>query len=150
MHLPQSAKSVFSISNQTAELSKMKMLHFDQYSGKLIKSHSWEDIGLMMKTRLWVMAFHQGKFGTWNFILVLLTAFALLIMSLAGMISYFYRKSNKNRSIPSTTHDEVNFGIGLVAIICILGFILPLFGLSLLVLSLTFIFRSKKTSIAVS
>lgn len=150
VHLPQSAQSVFSISNQTTELSKMKMLHFDQYSGKLIKSHSWGDIGLMMKTRLWVMAFHQGKFGTWNFILVLLTAFALFIMSLAGMISYFYRKSNKNWSIPSSTHDEVNFGIGLVALICTLGFILPLFGLSILVLSFTFIFRSKKTSITVS
>jgi len=149
VHLPQSPKSVFSISNQTVELSKMKMLHFDQYSGELIKSHTWEDIGLMMKTRLWVMAFHQGEFGTWNFILVLLTAFALLTMSLAGLFSYFHRKPKGSWGVPNSPRD-VNFGIGLIALICILGVFLPLFGLSIVILFLTFFVKSKTTNISAS
>lgn len=149
IHLPQSPKSVYSVSNQTAELSKMKMLHFDQYSGELIKSHTWEDIGLMMKTRLWVMAFHQGEFGLWNFILVLLTAIALLIMSLAGLISYFKRKPKGNWGVPNSSHD-VNFGMGIIALICILGMILPVFGASLIILTSLFFIRRKKSETTVS
>ena len=144
IHLPQSPKSVYSVSNQTAELSKMKMLHFDQYSGELIKSQTWENIGLMMKTRLWVMAFHQGEFGLWNFILVLLTAFALLVMSLAGLISYLKRKSKGSWGIPNSPHD-INFGIGLIALLIILGILLPLFGVSLIILTSFFFIRRKKT-----
>ncbi|MGA1226486.1 MAG: PepSY-associated TM helix domain-containing protein [Tamlana sp.] len=144
VHLPQNTEGVYSISNQTTELSKMKMLHFDQYSGELIKSHTWNDIGLMMKTRLWVMAFHQGEFGLWNFILVLLTAFALLIMSLAGLISYFKRKPKGSWGVPNTPHD-INFGIGLIALLIILGILLPLFGVSLIILTSLFFIRRKKT-----
>lgn len=112
IQLPKSAKGVFSISNQTTEFDKMRMFHFDQYTGELLKSHTWEDIGLMMKTRLWVMAFHQGQFGTWNFILVLLIALALLVLSLSALISYLKRKTKGSWSIPNSPQN-MRIGTGL-------------------------------------
>ena len=145
VHLPHSPQGVFSISNQTSDLSKMKMLHFDQFSGEIIKSYTWKDIGLMMKTRLWVMAFHQGEFGTWNFVLVLLTAIALFIMSLAALLSYLKRKSKGSWSIPNAPSD-LNMGIGLLILICILGIILPMFGLSLIIISSISLLKRKKNN----
>ena len=58
--------------------------------GEIIAQNSWDDIGIMMKSRLWLMAFHQGKFGTWNFLLILITALALMLLSIAAIYSYLY------------------------------------------------------------
>ena len=66
LSFPKSSKGVYTVSNQTTNFSQMKSIHFDQYTGEIIAQNSWADIGFMMKSRLWLMAFHQGKFGTWN------------------------------------------------------------------------------------
>lgn len=142
IHLPNSPTGIYSISNETSELSKMKVFHFDQYSGKLIKSHTWADIGIMMKTRIWVMAFHQGQFGTWNFLLIILSAFALIVLSLSAVFSYLKRKPKENFRLPSTPKD-LKLGVGLITMISILGLILPLFGISLIFIVLTTAIKRK-------
>jgi len=143
IHLPEYPNSVYSISNTTSKLSSMKMLHFDRYSGDLIKSNDWSDIGLMMRTRLWVMAFHQGQFGTWNFILVMGTAIGLLIMSLAALFSYLKRKTKGNWAIPKSPI-QLTLGYGLLTIVCLMGVLLPLFGLSVLIIVLAGLLKKKK------
>jgi len=92
IHLPQSPQGVFSVSNSTNELSATRMVHFDQYSGERILTHTWSDIGPLMRGRLWVMAFHQGEFGPWNWYLMLFIAFMLLTMSCSAIFSYILRK----------------------------------------------------------
>ena len=142
VHLPKSANGVFSISNQTTEFSKMEIFHFDQFSGELLMNHSWQDIGLMMKSRLWIMAFHQGEFGTWNFVLVFLTAFILFLMSLAALLSYFKRKPNGSWGMPKSSAD-LNIGVSLIVSVCFLGVLLPLFGASVIIISMISFFRKK-------
>jgi len=72
--LPKSPKSTFSVSNKIFPLDAQKALHFDQYSGKLVKEHTWNDVGVLMKARIWLMAFHQGEFGGWNWWLMFFIA----------------------------------------------------------------------------
>lgn len=134
IHLPQSDSGIYSVSNEVSTLWDKRMIHFDQYSGQELYSHTGKDIGILMKIRLWTMAFHQGQFGTWNVLLVLITALGLLVLSTLAICSYFLRKKKGSWSIPSTSFPKVNkvliFGI------CIIGVLLPLFGFSIVIIYL--------------
>ncbi len=141
--LPKSKQGVYSISNSTVNFSEMHMCHFDQYSGELLYQGNWEDIGLMMKTRLWVMAFHQGQFGLWNFILVLITSIVLALISITGILSYLKRKRKvvRKRIYPSFQLNKV-----LLLIVVMLGILLPMFGLSVLLIFVIEQIKRKKLS----
>ena len=128
---PKSPKSTFTVSNKTFPLSEQKMLHFDQYSGALVKAHNWSDVGILMRARMWVMAFHQGQFGGWNFWLMFAIATLLAIMSLAGLFSYLSRKPDGKIGVPSTPKN-FSVGIPVIIIIGVLAIVFPLFGVSLL------------------
>lgn len=131
--LPRSPKSTFSVSNRTFDLGKQRMVHFDQYSGKLIKDHTWSDVGFLMRGRMWVMAFHQGQFGSWNWWLMFIFSILLAIMTLAAIISYLLRKPRNKWGVPRVPA-QFKVGQAIVALIILLGLILPMFGISLLLL----------------
>ena len=87
------------------------------------------------------MAFHQGELGTWNFIIVLITALALTFLCIAGLLSYLKRKRTGDWGLPAVSKN-IKFGLPVLAIVVILGIILPLFGLSvILIFSLEFVFN---------
>ncbi|MBE7685598.1 PepSY domain-containing protein [Tenacibaculum piscium] len=143
--LPKSAKSTFSVSNKTFPLTAQKKLHFNQYSGELIKAHTWSDVGFLMRGRMWVMAFHQGQFGGWNWWLMFGVAIGLTIMTIAGLFSYLSRKSKGNWGVPKVSA-QFKVGKFIVFILVLLGVLLPLFGLSLLLIVLfEQFFKFKKT-----
>ncbi len=131
--LPQKPTNVFSIYNETNQLAEIRRVHVDSYSGEILISHSWEDIGIMMKGRLWVMAFHQGEFGLWNWYLMIFVATGLLILSLSAIIAYTYRKQPAKLSFASSLQSFAPSG-GLVLIIIGLGVLFPLFGLNVLLI----------------
>ena len=105
-------------------------------------SHSWEDVGVLIKARLWVMAFHQGEFGLWNWYLMIFVALGLLVLSVSAIFSYFFRKQPKNFGVPKVP-DNLSPSMALVLIIVILGIALPLFGLSVAVLFILSKFKQK-------
>lgn len=129
--LPTSENGVYSISNSTHQLSKLVMRHYDQYTGALLYAGGWEHIGVLMKARLWVMAFHQGQFGPWNWWLVLLTALALLVLSIAAILSYWIRKPKHGWGIPQPPHG-FKPGKLMIGLVIVLGVLLPGFGLSVI------------------
>ena len=130
LHLPKSPKGVFSVSNQNpSDLNTQKKIHFDLYSGKQIKSNDWSDVGILMRGRMWVMAFHQGEFGAWSWWLMLFTAIALAIMSIAALLSYTIRKQKGDWGIPKAPI-TFKIGYGIMVLIGILAILFPLFGAS--------------------
>jgi uncharacterized iron-regulated membrane protein len=134
VHFPKGPKSVFSVSNvNPSDLNTQKKIHFDQYSGKQILSNNWKDVGILMRGRMWVMAFHQGEFGAWSWWLMLLTAIALTIMSISALVSYIMRKRKGNWGIPKVPA-TFKIGYGIMVSIGILAIVFPLFGISLLLI----------------
>lgn len=131
VEFPKGKKGVYSISNSTPDLDAQKKYHFDQYTGKQILKHDWEDVGVLMRARMWVMAFHQGQFGRWNWILMLLIGIALATMSVSALVSYLKRKQKGNWGVPSVP-DQFKVGYGIIIILVILSIVFPLFGVSLL------------------
>ncbi len=146
--LPKNDKSTFSVSNKTANLSAQKMIHFDQYSGAMIKSHNWSDVGILMRGRMWVMAFHQGEFGGWNWWLMFGIAILLTVISLAAICSYWLRKPVNSLGIPKVPkHFSVDSTV--LFLIVLLGIIFPLFGASVVVILLFNVLFKKKKKVQV-
>lgn len=142
---PKGKEGVFSISNTNpSDLESQKMIHYDAYSGKQIISLDWSNVGVLMRGRMWLMAFHQGEFGFWNWILMLLTAIALTVMSVSAIASYALRKKRKSWGVPKV-HASFQVSTIIVVALVILSIIFPLFGISLLcILGLEFITKNQK------
>ncbi len=140
--LPKDEKGVYSIYNTTFDLGAQKRFHFDQYSGEQLVNHNWEDVGILMRGRMWFMAFHQGQFGTWNWIVMICVAVLLAFISIAALISYIKRKPAKKWGTPKVPA-QFKAGYGVIALIVLLGIVFPLFGASVLVIVLTSFFKKK-------
>ncbi len=141
--LPKGEKGVFSIYNTTFDLKAQKRFHFNQYTGEQLVHHNWEDVGVLMRGRMWFMAFHQGQFGTWNWVLMICVALLLTFVSIAALISYLKRKPSGKWGVPKVP-ESFKTGYVLVSLIVLLGIIFPLFGASVLVIFLGEVFRKKK------
>ena len=138
LDFPKHKAAPFSVSNMNFPLYSQKKIHFDQYSGNKLMTLNWSDVGFLMRGRMWVMAFHQGQFGDWNFYLMLFVAIVLTLVSLAGGISFFSR----SWGIP-TVPKNFTIGYGVLLALIILGILLPLFGLSIILIILSTIFLKK-------
>ena len=130
---PKGPKGVFSVSNSTPELGRQKKIHFNQFTGEQIMEVPWDEVGVLMRGRMWLMAFHQGEFGKWNWFLMIFIGGFLFIMSAAALVSYMIRKRKGNWGVPKVPKD-FNVGYGIVILLLLLAIIFPLFGISLLLL----------------
>lgn len=138
--LPKNGNSVITVKNRAQDLYDQKVYHYDQYTKKLIKSYDWTDVGSMMQSRQWLMRFHQGLFGTWNFVLMLFVCLLTFISILAGIYAYILRKDKKDLKIPSS---KPKFGYGFISLIILLGALFPLFGLSIFIILIYELFTRK-------
>ncbi len=131
--IPKNKKGVFSIQNKTQDITLEKMYHFDQYTLEKIKSFTWEDIGVMRKSRTWLMRFHQGLLASWNWYLMIIVSVLFLLSSIAGTISYVMRKEKNDFSIPNIPA-SFKFAYTIIGILTFLALFFPLFGLSVLLI----------------
>lgn len=110
---------------------KNATLHIDQYSGAILTDVRYEDYGVMAKAISLGIAFHEGRlFGLTNQILGLI-ALGLVLISIS---SYFMWRKRKPEGLgaPSRPKDKkVTISVLILLLIC--GAIMPLVGLSILV-----------------
>lgn len=149
IELPKDASGVYGIFNTNPQdLDLQVKYHYDQYSGEPISKQSWADVGILMRGRMWVMAFHQGQFGAWNWCLMLFVALMMAGMAISALISYSARKKRGQWGTPKSPK-RFNPGYGIVLIMCVLAVLFPLFGLSLILILIGFQFRKNKLNIKV-
>ena len=141
--LPKNNTGVYSIYNTTFDLGAQKRFHFDQYSGKQLVNHNWEDVGILMRGRMWVMAFHQGQFGLWNWLLMLFVALLLMFVAVSALISYLKRKPKGKWGTPKVPA-KFEVGYGVVCLIILLGIVFPLFGISVICIGIIEYLRRTK------
>lgn len=133
---PKHPKGTFAVSNKTFPLDTQQKIHFDQYSGKIVKHLHWSDVGILMRSRMWVMAFHQGQFGGWNWWVMFLLSIALTVMSIAALVHYLFRKQPNKWGVPKVPK-SFSVGKGIIAILILLGIIFPMLGISLVLIILS-------------
>lgn len=127
--LPQKTDSVFTLRNRAFWLEDQQVIHFDQYSGEIVKRHTWDDVGILMELRQIFMRLHQGEYGRWNWWIVFIASALFALSTLAGLISYLKRKPEGRWGLPQVPE---SFRVGQILLLLIAGLaiLFPMFGLS--------------------
>lgn len=133
IEFPKNGQGVFSVSNRALWLQDQQVIHFDQYSGKVIKSHDWNDVGLLMDMRLVAMKLHQGQYGAVSHWGVLLVALLFTLSTIAGLVAYLYRKPKGGWGVIRVPA-SFKATKGLMVLIVGLGVLFPMFGISVVAL----------------
>lgn len=106
--------------------------YFDQYSGNLISKVGYDEYGILAKWFTWGIPLHEGHLFGWpNKIINLVVCLAFLFLIFYGFKMWLSRKRKESLSAPPKTTSGLS--IGFIVIMVILGVIMPLFGISLLV-----------------
>ncbi|MGG0657208.1 PepSY-associated TM helix domain-containing protein [Rummeliibacillus pycnus] len=120
--------------------------YFDQYSGKLISKVGYDEYGILGKWFTWGIPLHEGHLFGWpNKIINLLVCLAFIFVILWGIKTWFSRKKKGEFSAPPNTSKGISVGFGIIMVV--LGILMPLFGISLIVVALIesciWLFRKK-------
>lgn len=122
--------------------------YFDQYSGILISSVGYDEYGILGKWFTWGIPLHEGHLFGWpNKIMNLLVCLAFLYLIYLGFKTWLLRKQKGMVSAPPMPKEiSIPFYIFMI----LLGIIMPLFGLSLILVILIelIIWFTKKNKIA--
>ncbi|REB08787.1 PepSY domain-containing protein [Sporosarcina sp. BI001-red] len=106
--------------------------YFDQYSGDPISKVGYSDYGILAKWFTWGIPLHEGHLFGWpNKIINLVVCLAFLSLIFYGFKMWLSRKRNGNLSAPPKTTSGIS--IGFIVLMIVLGIIMPLFGISLLI-----------------
>lgn len=133
--LPKGSHGVYTVSNRSMYLQDQQVIHLDQYTGAIVKQHTWDDVGVLMDLRQVFMRLHQGEYGKANWYVLIAVALLFFISTLASIVSYLKRKPANDWAIPKVPArfqaDKV-----LIGIIIALGLVFPMFGISALLIVL--------------
>ncbi|GAA3410968.1 PepSY-associated TM helix domain-containing protein [Paenibacillus hodogayensis] len=106
--------------------------YFDPYSGKPISEVVYDDYGILAKWFTWGIPLHEGHlFGWMNKTLNFIVCLAFLLVIFWGFKTWLARKRKSLLSAPPVHSNKIS--IGFIAFMAILGMVMPLFGISLLV-----------------
>ena len=134
VYLSVEASYGFTISNKVpSDLQQTKRLHFSP-TGVLLQQYTWQDLGIMMRARYWLMAFHQGQLSTQNWYVMALVAIALFLTSLTALLSLVLRPKIKSIAVPSFVKTPPKTKCVLGVLGGVIGVVLPLFLGSVLLL----------------
>lgn len=137
--LPSSAESVYTVAKGSntgvtgldVNPAEEVTAYFDQYSGNLISSVGYDEYGIIGKWFTWGIPLHEGHLFGWpNKIINLVVCLAFLYLIYLGFRTWFLRKQNGIISAPPVAK---GISIPFCIFMIILGIIMPLFGISLLV-----------------
>ena len=76
------------------------------------------------------MRFHQGQYGTFNLVALLLVVQLFALSLIASLVSYFKRKPKGSLGIPKVPAG-FDVGVPIFIAIILLGLVFPAFGISL-------------------
>ncbi|ADH89843.1 sulfite reductase [Ancylobacter novellus DSM 506] len=151
LSLPGGPTGVYSAAVYPDDLSKQRVVHLDQYSGKPLLDMSYADYGPAAKAMEWGINVHMGQeFGLANQLLMLAVCLAILLMSVSAGVMWWKRRPKGSLGIPPAPSDP-SVMRGLIALMAVVGLIFPLVGASLLamvLLDLAFARRRPRTRTA--
>ncbi|WP_349999573.1 PepSY domain-containing protein [Stenotrophomonas lacuserhaii] len=139
--LPRGPMGVYSASVYPERVSLQRVVHMDQYSGRILLDMGYADYGALGRGLEWGINVHLGQqYGTFNRLVLLLACAAIFLLCVSGAVMWWKRRPAGGIGIPPLPHAKRTAAI-VFALLCIGGMLFPLMGLSLLVIGvLDFIF----------
>jgi len=136
LSLPTSANGVYSATVYPDDLSRQRIVHLDQYSGKPLIDMSYADYGPAAKAMEWGINVHMGQeFGLPNQLFMLAVCLAIVLMAVSAGVMWWKRRPAGSLGVPPAPADP-SVMRGLIAVMATVGLIFPLVGASLVVMVL--------------
>lgn len=133
LRVPNKPDGVFTASVYPDDITQERVIHLDQYSGKVLFDMQLSGLGTLGKAAEWGVSIHMGQaFGLVNQIALLLVCMALIAMSVAAVVMWWKRRPAGSLGTPPVPVDwRIPRNVLLIAIAA--GLFFPLVGLTLLV-----------------
>ncbi len=80
------------MSNDSANPLDDRIVHIDQYTGRILADVGFADYGVAGKSMAAGVAFHEGAMGLWNLVLVTVFCLAIVFLSVSGFVMWFKRR----------------------------------------------------------
>ncbi len=131
--LPNGDKGVYTISTAHATPGNSATLHVDAYSGAVLTDVRFADYGVLGKLITYGIAFHEGRLFGWpNQLLGLIACLGLILVAISSYVMWKKRKPDGKLGAPSNPKNKkVTIGVLVIMLIC--GAIMPLVGISILI-----------------
>ena len=130
--LPVGAQGVYSAIRMPGQREGQRVVHLDQYSGKVLMDLGPDATGAVGRVTEWGVAVHQGgEYGTPNLLVMLAGCIALILLGISGVIAWWKRRPAGRLAAPARK-DGDRLAKGVIAIAVLLGCVFPLLGASML------------------
>ena len=130
--LPRDGRGVYSAIRMPGQLAGQRVMHLDQYSGKVLMDIGADRSGAIGRVTEWGVSVHQGgEYGTPNLVVMLAGCMALVALCISGIITWWKRRPSGKLAAPVRKNAD-RLAKGVVAIAVVLGCCFPLLGASML------------------
>ncbi len=131
--MPTAPEGVYTASVYPDDIASERIIHLDQYSGKVLFDAGFSDLGPVGKAIEWGVSVHMGQeFGRLNQFAMLAACLAIILMSVSGIVMWWQRRPKGSLGAPRYPSDY-RVARGAVAILVVMALLFPLTGLSILV-----------------
>jgi uncharacterized iron-regulated membrane protein len=132
---PKGPSGVYSASIYPAELDAQRVIHLDQYSGKVLLDMRYADYGPLGRLMEWGVNVHLGQeFGVLNQILLVLSCLCIILLAVSGAVMWWKRRPSRALGTPPLPHDVGKLKI-VTAILAIGALVFPLTGASFVLMA---------------
>jgi uncharacterized iron-regulated membrane protein len=131
--LPRGEKGVYTLSTSHVKPGRNATLHLDQYSGAVLTDVRYDDYGILAKMITLGIAFHEGRlFGLPNQIIDLIACLGMILIAFSSYVMWKKRKPEGKLGAPAKPKSR-KATIGVLVIMLGCGAVMPLVGLSIIV-----------------
>jgi len=129
--LPRGASGVYSAVRLRSAHASQRVIHLDQYSGKILMDLGPADVGAVARVTEWGVSVHQGtEYGLPNQLLMLAGCIALMLLCVSGVAVWWKRRPAGQLAAP-VRRDADRLAAGVVVIAVVTGLVFPLLGASM-------------------
>ncbi|WCE05021.1 PepSY domain-containing protein [Pseudoxanthomonas sp. JBR18] len=130
--MPQGARGVYTASLYNGHLDQQRVIHLDQYSGKVLLDMDYADYGPVAKAFEWGINVHMGdEFGNANRLLLVLACACTLLLCVSAAVMWWKRRPRAGLGVPPLPAQPRALKM-VVALLAVGGVLFPLVGVSLL------------------
>ncbi|WP_434213451.1 PepSY-associated TM helix domain-containing protein [[Pseudomonas] boreopolis] len=131
--LPRGAEGVYTASVYPADLARQRVVHLDQYSGRVLLDMRYADYGALARAAEWGINVHLGQqYGVANQLVLLVACLGIVVLCASAVAMWWKRRPAGRLGVPPAPVDPRTLRV-VTALLAIGGVLFPLTGLSMLV-----------------
>ncbi|PTT65778.1 hypothetical protein DBR34_01645, partial [Stenotrophomonas sp. HMWF003] len=131
--LPRGPMGVYTASVYPENVAGQRVVHLDQYSGRVLLDMGYADYGAAGRGLEWGINVHLGQeYGTFNRLFLLVACAAIVMLCVSGAVMWWKRRPLGGIGVPPLPKERRTVAT-VFALLCVGGVLFPLVGASLLV-----------------